>query len=104
MMPPILQDAEQLIAKGVDWPLSFARLLTLTPQALSVTIPMALLLGVLFGLGRLSADREFVAMQACGVSIFRLMRPLRCSPSWRPRRPPTKPSWRCRTRIRPFAR
>ena len=37
---------------------------------------MALLYGVLFGLGRLSADREFVALQACGVSIFRLMRPI----------------------------
>jgi hypothetical protein len=28
------------------------------------------------GLGRLSADREFVAMQACGVSIFRMLRPI----------------------------
>jgi LPS export ABC transporter permease LptF/LPS export ABC transporter permease LptG len=76
MMPPILQNAEQLIAKGVGWSIIFRALLTLTPQALSVTIPMALLYGVLFGLGRLSADREFVALQACGVSIFRLMRPI----------------------------
>src|SRR6185295_13981522 len=42
----------------------------------SVTIPMALLYGVLFGLGRWSADREFVAMQACGVSVFRILRPI----------------------------
>jgi hypothetical protein len=76
MMPPILQNAERLIAKGVSWSIIFRALLTLTPQALSVTIPMALLFGVLFGLGRLSADREFVALQACGVSIFRLMRPV----------------------------
>ena len=76
MMPPILQNAERLIAKGVSWTIIFRALLTLTPQALSVTIPMALLFGVLFGLGRLSADREFVALQACGVSIFRLMRPV----------------------------
>jgi LPS export ABC transporter permease LptF/LPS export ABC transporter permease LptG len=76
MMPPILQNAEQLIAKGVGWSIIFRALLTLTPQALSVTIPMALLYGVLFGLGRLSADREFVALQACAVSIYRLMRPI----------------------------
>ena len=76
MMPPILQNAEQLIAKGVGWSIILRALFTLTPQALSVTIPMALLYGVLFGLGRLSADREFVALQACGVSIFRLMRPI----------------------------
>jgi lipopolysaccharide export system permease protein len=76
MMPPILQNAEQLIAKGVGWSIILRALLTLTPQALSVTIPMALLYGVLFGLGRLSADREFVAFQACGVSVFRMVRPI----------------------------
>lgn len=76
MMPPILQNAEQLIAKGVGWSIIVRALLTLTPQALSVTIPMGLLYGVLFGLGRLSADREFVAFQACGVSVFRMMRPI----------------------------
>src|SRR5581483_11724209 len=51
-------------------------LFTLLPQALGITIPMALLLGILIGLGRVSADREFVALQACGVSVFRVMRPV----------------------------
>jgi LPS export ABC transporter permease LptG len=37
---------------------------------------MALLLGILVGFGRMSADREFVALQACGVSLFRLLRPI----------------------------
>ncbi len=76
MMPPILRNAEALIAKGVAWPTIARVLWTLTPQALSITIPMALLIGILVALGRLSADREFVAMQACGVSIFRLLRPV----------------------------
>jgi len=76
MMPPILQNSEKLIAKGVEWTVILRILLTLIPQALSVTIPMALLYGVLLGLGRLSADREFVALQACGVSVFRVFRPI----------------------------
>src|SRR5262245_49117780 len=76
LMPPILENAQQLIAKGVDFPTIARILLTLMPQALSVTIPMALLYGILMGLGRLSADREFVALQACGVSIFRALRPI----------------------------
>ncbi|HEY7287522.1 MAG TPA: LptF/LptG family permease [Vicinamibacterales bacterium] len=76
LMPPILENAQQLIAKGVDAPTIARILLTLMPQALSVTIPMALLYGILMGLGRLSSDREFVALQACGVSIFRAMRPI----------------------------
>ncbi|MBZ5560728.1 MAG: LptF/LptG family permease, partial [Acidobacteriia bacterium] len=76
MMPPILKDAEKLIAKGVAWQAIIRALLTLVPQALCVTIPMAVLLGILVGLGRLSADREFVALQACGVSVFRVLRPI----------------------------
>jgi LPS export ABC transporter permease LptG/LPS export ABC transporter permease LptF len=51
-------------------------LLTLLPQALSLTIPVAVLLGILMGFARLSSDREFVAMQACGVSLMRLARPV----------------------------
>src|SRR3954468_3650601 len=76
MLPPIMQSLAQLIAKGVSWPVILRVMLTLVPQALSVTIPMALLYGILFGLGRLSADREFVALQACGVSVFRVFRPI----------------------------
>jgi LPS export ABC transporter permease LptF/LPS export ABC transporter permease LptG len=76
MMPPILLNAERLIAKGVPWTIILRVLLTLVPQALGLTIPMALLYGILLGLGRLSADREFVALQACGVSVFRVFRPI----------------------------
>src|SRR6267142_4208040 len=76
IMPPILANAEQLIAKGVAWPIVLRVLVTLIPQALGITIPMALLLGILIGLGRLSADREFVALQACGVSVFRVLQPI----------------------------
>jgi LPS export ABC transporter permease LptF/LPS export ABC transporter permease LptG len=76
MMPPILDYAEQLIAKGVAWLTILRVLSTLVPQALGITIPMALLLGILIGLGRLSADREFVVLQACGVSLFRVLRPI----------------------------
>ena len=43
LIPPILEHGEQLIAKGVDVADRRAVLLTLLPQALGVTIPMALL-------------------------------------------------------------
>jgi LPS export ABC transporter permease LptG/LPS export ABC transporter permease LptF len=75
-IPPIMQYAESLIAKGVAWHTIGKILLTLLPQALSLTIPIALLIGLLVGLGRLSADRELVALQACGVSLLRLFRPV----------------------------
>jgi LPS export ABC transporter permease LptG/LPS export ABC transporter permease LptF len=73
---PMLEKAQQLLAKGVDLPTVAFLLMTLLPQALGLTIPMALLAGVLMGLGRLSGDREAVALLACGVSPVRLLRPV----------------------------
>jgi LPS export ABC transporter permease LptF/LPS export ABC transporter permease LptG len=48
----------------------------LLPSMLSVTIPMAFLLGVLLAFGRLAADSEIVALRATGVSPSRLLRPV----------------------------
>ncbi|MGE0703261.1 MAG: LptF/LptG family permease [Vicinamibacterales bacterium] len=75
-VPVIMRYGEDLVARGAPWPVILQVLATLIPQALSVTIPMSVLLGILVGFGRLSADREFVAMQACGVSLLRLARPV----------------------------
>src|SRR4029077_3653757 len=120
-IPPILTQAEQFVSKGVEWSIVIRVLGLLLPQALCLTIPMAVLLGILVGFSRLSADREFVAMQACGISLVRLAPavPL-CGragdgprggggrscwwPGWaRPRRR-TKRSSRCPTPTRRIAR
>ena len=75
-IPPVMRDLEMLVAKGVSWQVAGRIVMTLIPQALGLTIPMALLTGLLIGLGRLSADRETVALLACGVSPHRLLRPV----------------------------
>jgi LPS export ABC transporter permease LptG/LPS export ABC transporter permease LptF len=46
------------------------------PPVLGFTLPMAMLVGVLIGLGRLSADSEIVALHASGVSMRRLLLPI----------------------------
>jgi LPS export ABC transporter permease LptG/LPS export ABC transporter permease LptF len=75
-IPPVMQQLEKLVAKGVSWQTAGMIMLTLIPQGLGLTIPMAFLCGLLIGLGRLSADREAVALLACGVSPYRLLRPV----------------------------
>ena len=75
-IPPVMDQLETLVAKGVPWQTAGRIILTLVPQALGLTIPMALLVSLLIGLGRLSADREFVALLACGVSPYRLLVPV----------------------------
>ena len=76
MIPPIMQVAQALIAKGVDAWTIVQLMLTLIPQGLGVTIPMAVLIGLLMGFGRMSGDRETVALQACGISIYRMFWPV----------------------------
>ncbi len=75
-LPPIIQQGERLIAKGTSWSVVAQVLVTLIPQALGITIPMALLIGLLIAFGRLSGDREIVALQACGISLDRLLTPV----------------------------
>src|SRR5215212_10051797 len=76
IIPQIKEHAESFIAKGVSPGVVLTAMLLLVPQALALTIPMSLLLGLLIAFTRLSADREFVAMQACGMSLARLLRPV----------------------------
>lgn len=73
---PMLPVATGLLSKGVSIPMVGLLLLLLLPQSLAVTIPMGFLAGLLMALGRLSGDRESVAMLACGVSPLRLLRPI----------------------------
>jgi LPS export ABC transporter permease LptF/LPS export ABC transporter permease LptG len=76
IIPYLIKLAEDLIAKGVSGTVIVQLMVMLLPSVLALTIPMSLLLGLLVAFGRLSADREFVALQGCGVSLMRLLRPV----------------------------
>jgi LPS export ABC transporter permease LptF/LPS export ABC transporter permease LptG len=49
---------------------------SLFPSILTFTLPMAVLVGVLIGLGRLSADSELIALSALGVGMRRVLVPV----------------------------
>jgi LPS export ABC transporter permease LptG/LPS export ABC transporter permease LptF len=72
---PMLDRAEMLLTKGVPVQTVGFLLTLLLPQALGVTLPMAFLAGLLMAFGKLSGDRETVALLACGVNPLRLLRP-----------------------------
>jgi len=76
LIPPVMEQLQALVAKGVSFGVATKMLAMLVPQSLGLTIPMSLLVGILIGLGRMSGDREAVALLACGVSPYRLLRPL----------------------------
>lgn len=46
------------------------------PAFLEVTVPMALLLGVILAVGRLSSDSEIIAMRASGLNLYQIATPI----------------------------
>ncbi|MEO7030133.1 MAG: LPS export ABC transporter permease LptF [Acidobacteriaceae bacterium] len=46
----------------------------LLPNLLTLTIPMAVLIGILLGLSRLASDSEITAMRACGMGVMSFIR------------------------------
>jgi LPS export ABC transporter permease LptG/LPS export ABC transporter permease LptF len=46
----------------------------LLPNLLTLTIPMAVLIGILLGLSRLASDSEITAMRACGMGVTSFIR------------------------------
>jgi LPS export ABC transporter permease LptF/LPS export ABC transporter permease LptG len=76
LMNQVLLLAELFIAKGVP-ALEAVRILgLLVPSVLVFAAPMAVLMGILGGLARLSADSEVVALQSLGIGSRRLLRPV----------------------------
>jgi lipopolysaccharide export LptBFGC system permease protein LptF len=75
-----LRKAGQLFAilvRSSAPPKTVAYLFSLTlPEALTFTVPLAVLVGVLLGLSRMSGDAEITAMRAAGVSGRRVTYPV----------------------------
>jgi lipopolysaccharide export system permease protein len=66
--------ATDMIVKGVPIPLVMKFILYALPSLVTQTFPMAMLLAALMGFGRLSSDREAVAIFAAGISFPRMAR------------------------------
>ena len=76
LMNQILLYAEIFIARGVSLKAILHLLLYLIPSVLAFTIPMAVLLGILAGLSRMSSDSEITALKTLGIRNRRLLKPL----------------------------
>src|SRR5437899_2806769 len=54
----------------------FKLFLCIFPEVFVFTVPMATLIGVLLGLGRMSADSEIIALTALGIGRRRILLPV----------------------------
>lgn len=72
----ILKLIEMVVTRGVPF-VQIGKLFALIlPTFLEITVPMALLIGVFLGLGRLAKDQEIVALKATGISPRQILVPL----------------------------
>jgi LPS export ABC transporter permease LptG/LPS export ABC transporter permease LptF len=76
VMNLLLQAAELFIRRDLPLGLVAQYLALSLPRILVLVIPMAVLLGVLVGIGRLAADSEITALRSCGISDRRLLVPV----------------------------
>ena len=64
-----------LVRREATFPEVLRLIVLSVPWIVVLTIPMAYLLGLLIGIGRLSADSELVAMRSCGVGPWAVYKP-----------------------------
>lgn len=72
----IFKSADLLVRSEASTSLVLQLFALSLPAIVVLTLPMALLFGILIGIGRLSADSEITALRASGMSLFTLYRPV----------------------------
>ena len=72
----LVQLAEMVIGKGVGLSDVMRLLLTMLLPLLEIIIPLAFLMGIMIGFGRLSADSETIALKATGNGLLDMARPV----------------------------
>ncbi len=75
-VPQLVRLMDLLVRHTTNWHDGAVLIFSVFPGILTFTIPMAVLVGMLIGLGRLSADSELIAMNALGLGPRRLLAPL----------------------------
>lgn len=65
-----------LVGKGLDWRVILEFFLLSVPFTVAMTLPMAVLVAVLYAFSRLASENEITALKANGVSMTRLLVPV----------------------------
>ena len=72
----ILKLVELIVTRGIPLIQVGTLLALILPTFLELTLPMAFLLAILLGLGRLSGDQELLALKSSGISPVQILLPL----------------------------
>ena len=65
-----------LVGKGLPWTVIGEVFALSLPFIIAMTLPMAVLLAVLYSFSHLAADNEITAMRASGISVYQVLKPV----------------------------
>ncbi|MDQ2669095.1 MAG: LptF/LptG family permease [Gemmatimonadota bacterium] len=65
-----------LVGKGLEWTVIAEVFILSLPFIVAMTLPMAVLVAVLYSFTHLAADSEITAMRASGISVPQILRPI----------------------------
>src|SRR4051812_11228385 len=65
-----------LVGKGLPWGVIGEVFVLSLPFIVAMTLPMAVLLAVLYSFSHLAADNEITAMRASGISVYQILTPV----------------------------
>jgi lipopolysaccharide export system permease protein len=72
----IAKQLGNLVGKGLSWTVILEFFLLSIPFTIAMTLPMAVLVSVLYAFSRLASENEITAMKANGISMRRLLLPV----------------------------
>src|SRR5215468_11037814 len=70
------QILELVVRNSAPLPSAIELFILVIPEALTITLPAGVLIGILIGLSRLAADSEITAMKASGIGVLHFLRVL----------------------------
>lgn len=76
LLQQVAKQFGNLVGKGLSWAVIGEVFYLSIPFIVAMTLPMAVLVAVLYAFSRLAAENEVTALRASGVGIVRLVRPV----------------------------
>jgi lipopolysaccharide export system permease protein len=76
LLSQIAKKFGSLVGKGLPWSVIGEVFLLSVPFIVAMTLPMAVLIAVLYAFSHLAADNEITAMRASGISVYQILGPV----------------------------
>ncbi|HWB42564.1 MAG TPA: LptF/LptG family permease, partial [Gemmatimonadales bacterium] len=76
LLSQIAKKFGSLVGKGLPWTVIAEVFALSVPFIVAMTLPMAVLLAVLYAFSHLAADNEITAMRASGISVYQILIPV----------------------------